>query len=90
MDRTWELKAPWTRTGVKTPALFITGDRDLIIGFPGVKAYVSKNFKSLVPNLKEVVILKGGHFIQQEQPARINELLIAFFQEQALASTSKL
>lgn len=90
MDKTWELKAPWTRTGVRTPALFITGDRDLIMGFPGVKAYVSKNFKLLVPNLKEAVILKGGHFIQQEQPARVNELLIAYFQDQTLTSSSKL
>lgn len=91
MERSWELMAPWTNIGVKTPALFIAGDKDLVMGFPGVKAYVGRNFKSFVPNLKEVVMLKGGgHFIQQEQPARVNELLIAFLHEQTLTSSSKL
>jgi len=90
MEKSWELKAPWTNVGVRTPALFITGDKDIVMGFPGVKAYVSKNFKSFVPNLKEIVTLRGGHFIQQEQPARVNELIIAFLHEQTLASSSKL
>lgn len=90
MDKSWELMAPWTNIGVKTPALFIAGDKDLVMGFPGVKAYVGRNFKSFVPNLKEVVTLKGGHFIQQEQPAAVNELLIGFLNEQTLASSSKL
>ena len=33
------------------------------MSFPSVKAYVGKNSKSFVSNLKEVVMLKGGHFI---------------------------
>lgn len=90
MEKSWELKAPWTNIGVKTTALFIAGDKDLVMGFPGVKAFVNRNFKSFVPNLKEIVTLKGGHFIQQEQPARVNELIIAFLHEQTLASSSKL
>lgn len=90
MDRSWELKAPWTNVGVQTPALFVAGDKDLVMGFPGVKAHVSKKMKSVVPNLKDVVFLKGGHFIHQEQPARINELITAYFQEQTLATSSKL
>jgi pimeloyl-ACP methyl ester carboxylesterase len=91
MEKSWELTAPWTNVGVKTPALFIAGEKDLVMGFPGVKAYVNRNFKSFVPNLKEIVMLKnGGHFIQQEQPDKVNELIIAFFHEQTLASGSRL
>jgi len=90
MEKSWELKAPWTNVGVKTTALFIAGDKDIVMGFPGVRAYVSRNFKSFVPNLKEIVTLKGGHFIQQEQPERVNELIVNFLHEQTLASSSNL
>lgn len=82
MDKSHELKAPWLGAGLSsTKALFIAGDNDLVIKFPGLKDYVDKDLKKFVPNLKDVVYLEGGHFIQQEQPAKVNELLIGFFKE---------
>lgn len=79
MDKTYELKAPWTGAVLNTKALFIAGKDDLVIKLPGLQVYVDNNFKNFVPNLQDIVYLEGGHFIQQEQPTKINELLIAFF-----------
>jgi pimeloyl-ACP methyl ester carboxylesterase len=82
MDKSYELKAPWTGAGVTTKALFIVGDDDMMIKFPGSKDFLENHFKKVVPNLTDVVILEdGGHFIQQEQAEKVNELLIAFFKD---------
>ncbi|KAG0597673.1 hypothetical protein M758_12G012900 [Ceratodon purpureus] len=88
IDKSYELKAPWTGAGVTTKALFIAGDDEIVLKFPGVKDYFEKGrFKQLVPNLQDIVILEDtGHFIQQERAEKVNELLIAFFKEHALAS----
>jgi len=81
MDKSHELKAPWIGAGLSTKALFIAGDEDLVIKFPALREYVDKNLKKFVPNLKDIVYLSGGHFIQQEQAAKVNELLIDFLKE---------
>lgn len=86
-DKTHELRAPWAGAGLSTKALYITGNDDLVIKFPGLRGYVDNHFKKVVPNLKDIVYLEGGHFIQQEQPTKVNELLIAFFKEHSIVSS---
>jgi hypothetical protein len=36
IDRNWELLAPFAGARVMVPALYIAGDRDLVVGFPGM------------------------------------------------------
>ncbi len=36
IDRNWELLAPFAGAKVTVPALYIAGDRDLVVGFPGM------------------------------------------------------
>jgi pimeloyl-ACP methyl ester carboxylesterase len=82
IDLSHELKAPWTGVGVTTRSLFIAGDKDMVLKFPGNQEYVDGGmFKRDVPNLEDVVMLEGGHFIQQEQGEKVNKLLIAFFKD---------
>lgn len=81
LDRTQELKAPWAGAGLSTKALFITGDQDLTLKFPGTRAFLDKQFKKFVPNLKDIVYLDGGHFIQQEQAEKVTGTLLDFFKE---------
>ena len=44
VDRNWELLAPFAGATVSVPALYVAGDRDLVVAFPGTD--------QLIPNLK--------------------------------------
>jgi pimeloyl-ACP methyl ester carboxylesterase len=57
------------------PALYIAGDRDFIVSFPGMDQFIA-NLKHLVAGLRKVEMLAGcGHWTQQERPADVNALL---------------
>jgi pimeloyl-ACP methyl ester carboxylesterase len=78
IDLSWELMAPWQGAVVTPPALFIAGDRDLVMAFPGMDALLP-NLRMFVPNLTRTVMLPGcGHWTQQERPAEVNAALLHF------------
>ncbi len=77
-DRNWELLAPWQGARVTPPALFIGGDRDPVIRFPGMDRLLAA-LPALVPDLRDSVLLPGcGHWTQQERPDEVSERLVAF------------
>jgi pimeloyl-ACP methyl ester carboxylesterase len=78
IDRNWELLAPFHHARVAAPALYIVGDRDLVLAFPGAKEIV-ENLKTFVPQLRRTIILPGcGHWTQQERPREVNAAMIEF------------
>lgn len=75
LDLTWELSSPFQGRQIAQPALFISGDRDLIRNNPGFE----EAMRQVATNLVDVVILPGiGHWTQQEAPQQTNEALISF------------
>ena len=81
IDRNWELLAPWHRAQVQVPALYVAGDRDLVLAFPGAKEMI-ENLKTFVPQLRRTIILPGcGHWTQQERPREVNEAFVTFLRE---------
>ena len=78
VDRNWELMAPFAGAKVEIPALFMTGDKDLVYKFPGVEQHVA-NLSQFVPKLRKTVILPGcGHWTQQERKDDVNRELVTF------------
>jgi pimeloyl-ACP methyl ester carboxylesterase len=78
MDRNWELLAPMAGAQVTVPALYIAGDRDLVVAFRGMQ-YVIANLSRSVPQLRRTLILPGcGHWTQQERPQEVNDAMIDF------------
>jgi len=78
IDRNWELMAPFADARVKVPALYIAGDRDMVVAFPGMDQLLA-NYKRLVPSLQGQLVLPGcGHWTQQERPDAVNAALIDF------------
>jgi pimeloyl-ACP methyl ester carboxylesterase len=78
IDRNWELLAPFTGVRVSVPALYIAGDRDLVIRAPGMDQLVA-NLGQFVPQLRRTIMLPGcGHWTQQERPAEVNAAMIDF------------
>jgi pimeloyl-ACP methyl ester carboxylesterase len=78
IDKNWELLAPWIGAKVAVPALYIAGDRDLVLSFRGMDQLLPA-LKQFVPNLRETIILSGcGHWTQQERPSEVNAAVIKF------------
>jgi pimeloyl-ACP methyl ester carboxylesterase len=78
IDRNWELLAPWTHAHVTVPALYVAGDRDLVLGFRGMDALLP-GLRTCVPQLRQALLLPGcGHWTQQERPAEVNAAMLEF------------
>ncbi|XP_076948738.1 epoxide hydrolase 2-like [Bidens hawaiensis] len=64
---------------IEAPALFIMGEEDYVFKFPGTEEYVrSGEVKKYVPNLEIVYLPGGGHFVQEQFPDQVNELILSF------------
>ncbi len=78
IDRNWELLAPWTGAKVTVPALYMAGDRDLVVAFRGMDQLLPA-LTQFVPRLEETIMLPGcGHWTQQERPNDVNVAMIRF------------
>jgi pimeloyl-ACP methyl ester carboxylesterase len=78
IDRNWELTAPFAGKTVDLPALYVAGDRDLVVKFPGMDQLLP-NLTRFVPKLRQTIMLPGcGHWTQQERPAEVNTAMIDF------------
>ncbi|HVB42770.1 MAG TPA: alpha/beta hydrolase [Streptosporangiaceae bacterium] len=78
LDRSWELTAAWKHAHVTVPALFLAGDRDLVVAFSGGPAMLD-HLKDVAPGLREARLLPGcGHWTQQERPDEVNQAMIDF------------
>jgi pimeloyl-ACP methyl ester carboxylesterase len=81
IDRNWELTAAWHHAPVTVPALFIAGDRDVVISGPGTREMLAR-LRDVVPELREPVLLEGcGHWTQQERPDEVSKAMIGFIRE---------
>ena len=73
--------APFAGMGVTVPALYVAGDRDLVVNFRGADELI-RNLASYVPRLRETIMLKGcGHWTQQERASEVNAAMIGFLKE---------
>src|SRR5436305_3115623 len=78
IDRNWELTAPFAGKTVDVPALYVAGDRDLVVKFPGMDQLLP-NLMRFVPKLRQTIMLPGcGHWTQQERPAEVNAAMLEF------------
>ncbi|MGO9048617.1 MAG: alpha/beta fold hydrolase [Xanthobacteraceae bacterium] len=81
IDRNWELLAPFTNAKVTVPALYMAGDRDLVVAFRNMDKAIA-SLATYVPQLRGTVILPGcGHWTQQERAADVNAAMISFLRQ---------
>ncbi|GLU23037.1 hypothetical protein SLE2022_390710 [Rubroshorea leprosula] len=82
------LKVPYRSTNeefdiadpvVKLPALLIMGCKDYVFKFPGFEDFIkSGKLKEFVPNLDVIYLPEGTHFVQEQSPELVNELILDF------------
>jgi len=78
IDRNWELLAPYSGAKVTVPALYVAGDRDLVVKFPGAELILA-NLANTVPQLRKQIMLSGcGHWTQQERATDVNAAIVEF------------
>jgi pimeloyl-ACP methyl ester carboxylesterase len=81
IDKSWELMAAWNGAPLLSPTLYVAGDRDLVVHFPGTRDLIG-GLRAFVPNLTKTVMLPGcGHWTQQERPAEVNAAMIEFLRQ---------
>jgi pimeloyl-ACP methyl ester carboxylesterase len=81
IDRNWELLAPFAGAKVTVPALYMAGDRDLVVAFPGMDQVIA-NLANGVPRLRGKIMLPGcGHWTQQERAPEVNAAMIDFLRQ---------
>ncbi len=60
------------------PALYMAGDRDLVVSFRGMDQLIP-NLAKFVPQLRRTIMLPGcGHWTQQERADEVNAAMIEF------------
>jgi pimeloyl-ACP methyl ester carboxylesterase len=78
IDRNWELLAPFAGARVMVPALYIAGDRDPVVRFPGMDQLIP-NLSRFAPQLRGTIMLPGcGHWTQQERAEEVNGAMVDF------------
>ncbi len=76
IDRNWELTAAFAGAKITQPALFMAGDRDVVVAMAGGAI---NDLEKSVPHLRKKVMLPGcGHWTQQERAKEVNEEMLAF------------
>jgi pimeloyl-ACP methyl ester carboxylesterase len=81
IDRNWELLAAFAGAKVNVPALYMAGDRDLVVAFRNMDKAIA-NLARHVPQLRGTVMLPGcGHWTQQERAAEVNAAMIDFLRQ---------
>jgi pimeloyl-ACP methyl ester carboxylesterase len=58
IDRNWELLAPFDGLGVTVPALYIAGERDLVVKFPAMDRHIA-DLPKFVPQLRRTIMLSS-------------------------------
>jgi pimeloyl-ACP methyl ester carboxylesterase len=78
IDRNWELLAPFDGLPITVPALYIAGDRDPVVKFPGMDRHIA-DLPRFAPQLRATIMLPGcGHCIAEERPAEVNPAMVDF------------
>ena len=66
---------------MSVPALYVAGDRDLVVSFPGMDQLIP-NLSTFVPQLRGTIMLPGcGHWTQQERVPEVNAAMIQFLRD---------
>jgi pimeloyl-ACP methyl ester carboxylesterase len=74
IDRNWELMEPYGQTRIDQPAMFLTGELDLVRGFMPAEA-----MDGWVTDMRASVVVPGaGHWVQQQEPRAVNSALLEF------------
>jgi pimeloyl-ACP methyl ester carboxylesterase len=73
----------------QVPVLTVTGGKDYSSKLAGFEDDAeSCTVDRFVPGVKTAFIPEGSHFVQEQLPEQVNELLLGFFEEHPVAAAT--
>ena len=81
LDRNWEIMANPAAPTIGMPALFVAGTDDPVLGF----TRRDRAAEVVSGPYREVLINGAGHWLQQERPNEVNQVLVDFLDSLALS-----
>nr|XP_043609707.1 AB hydrolase superfamily protein YfhM-like [Erigeron canadensis] len=64
---------------VEAPTLMILGEDDYAMKIPGIDEYIrSGDVKKYVPNIETIYVPNGSHFVHEQFPDQVNQLILTF------------
>jgi pimeloyl-ACP methyl ester carboxylesterase len=86
ISRNRELLAAFDGLKIAVPALYIVGDRDVVLAFQGMDKVIA-DLPQSVPLLQQTILLPGcGHWTQQERPEEVNSAILGFLNDISFTS----
>jgi pimeloyl-ACP methyl ester carboxylesterase len=76
-ERNWRDSEPLAERRVEQPTLFLVGEQDPVAR---LEAHTLKRMAERVPRLQQHLLADCGHWLQSQQPARVNALLLDFLE----------
>ena len=71
----------------QAPVLMVMGEKDYCFKFPGFEtAMRSGVMNNFMPDLKITYIPEGSHFVQEQLPEQVNDLLLGFLDDHPSAA----
>jgi pimeloyl-ACP methyl ester carboxylesterase len=78
IDRNWELLAPLP---VTVPALYIAGDRDPVMKFPGMDQHITDLAKTRAAIARDDPAARLRAYPPEERSAKVNAAMIKFLRD---------
>ena len=70
---------------ITAPSLLIVGEKDYSLKSPGIEDYIrSGAVKQFVPELDITFLPEGSHFMHEQLPEHVNQLIITFLDEHSV------
>jgi pimeloyl-ACP methyl ester carboxylesterase len=76
-DRNWEILQPYKDSKIDVPAVYMAGEYDMVIYPRRTREFVDVMDQWLPQLFHKEIIPDAGHFIQEERPDRVNEVLLS-------------
>jgi pimeloyl-ACP methyl ester carboxylesterase len=85
-DRSLPKRQPIEDPKFHVPVFVVMGEKDYVFKFPGIEAVLKDGVMAkFAPDLKVAYIPEGSHFVQEQFPDMVNELLLRFLKDHPVA-----
>ena len=71
----------------QVPVFVVMGEKDYVYKFPGIESVLKDGImEKFVPDLKIAYIPEGSHFVQEQFPDKVNDLLVRFLKDHPVSA----
>lgn len=66
----------------QVPVYVVMGEKDYVFKFPGIESVLKDGImEKFAPDLKITFVAEGSHFVQEQFPDKVNDLLLSFLRD---------